>query len=70
MELKTSGFGSICVRPIEMLPVNRMRVALLRDGFFHTLVLKTITKTSAKWRCKDNAQFQVRKFFDSKNDNF
>lgn len=33
MELKTSGFGSICVRPIEMLPVNRMRVALLRDGF-------------------------------------
>jgi hypothetical protein len=33
MELKTSGFDSICVRPIEMLPVNRMRVALLRDGF-------------------------------------
>lgn len=48
MELKTSGFGSICVRPIEMLPVNRMRVALLRDGFFHTLVLKTITETSAE----------------------
>ena len=33
MELKTNGFGSICVRPIEMLPVNRIRVALLRDGF-------------------------------------
>ena len=32
MELKTSGFGSICVRPIEMLPVIRKRVVLLRAG--------------------------------------
>ncbi len=32
MELKTSGFGSFCVRPIKMLPVNRIRVVLLRAG--------------------------------------
>ena len=32
MELKTSGFGSICVRPIEMLPVIRKRVVLPRAG--------------------------------------
>lgn len=32
MELKTSDFGSIYIRPIEMLPDNRIRKELLYLG--------------------------------------